>query len=421
MMDARPRLLVISHVKPYPGKAGQQMRVRNKLIALRQRFEVDFLTVAPPHEVSESRNRLGSFVYRAMVLPTVTQRSLFSRLWHKVRGSLYTLRTGLKASNYRIGKVEFSPQRVANAVDVASYDLVLYEYWHAVDSVGVFQEQGIPCVLDMHDVLWQSYDRQLRHHRYPWMRALSPQLVQAYKQREEAAWADYDALIAISEGEAEYARQVVPEKPIFVAPMGTDLEEWPYRWSPVSPPRLAFYGSMGSQPNQQGVFWCVERLMPLIWEQRPDVEFWVVGANPPPEIRALESNERIHVTGFVPDVGEVLATMTAVLCPWEGTYGFRSRLIEVMALGVPVVATPDAVYGMGLEVEKGLLLADEDRGLANDVLVLLNRPSWAREQSHLARQQVETKYDFEATYGRLAELLLCEFCSEDSVHDKTDQ
>jgi glycosyltransferase involved in cell wall biosynthesis len=379
------------------------MRVRNKLIALQAYFDIDFLTVAYPQEVEAEQRRLASFVDRAVVLPAVTQRNFSSRLWHEVLGGFYQVRTGLKPSNYRIGQVEFSPSRVKGAVSVEAYDLVLYEYWHAVRSVESFRRLGIPCVLDMHDVLWQSYDRQLRTHSYPWMRVFREPLVRAYKRREEAAWRLYDALIAISEGEAEYVRELVTDKPVFVAPMGIDLEAWSYGWSPVTPPRLAFYGSYGNDRNPEGVFWCVERIMPLIWAQRPDVEFWVVGANPPPEIRALAKDGRVHVTGFVPDVDETLAAMTAVLCPWEGTYGFRSRLIEVMALGVPVVATPDAVYGMGLEVDKGLLLAEEDSGLANHALALLNRSHWAREQSRLAREQVEKTFSFEATYGKLAE------------------
>lgn len=143
--------------------------------------------------------------------------------------------------------------------------------------------------------------------------------------------------------------------------------------------------------------------MPLIWEQRPDVEFWVVGANPPQEICALGSDKRVRVTGFVPDVGEFLATMTVVLCPWEGTYGFRSRLIEVMALGVPVVATPDAVYGMGLETEEGIFLSKEDNGMVASALALLEQPAWAQQQSRLARQQMEGEFSFEATYGKLTE------------------
>jgi len=49
----------------------------------------------------------------------------------------------------------------------------------------------------------------------------------------------------------------------------------------------------------------------------------------------------------------VLKTITVLLCPFTGTYGFRSRVIEAMALGIPVVATPDAVHGMDLTIRKG--------------------------------------------------------------------
>jgi glycosyltransferase involved in cell wall biosynthesis len=97
--------------------------------------------------------------------------------------------------------------------------------------------------------------------------------------------------------------------------------------------------------------------------------------------------------------------MTAVLCPWRGTYGFRSRLIEVMAVGIPVVATPDAVYGMGLTDGEGLLLAEQDAALSNYAVILERDCAWAQKQSRLARQQVEAKFSFAATYEALAEAL----------------
>jgi glycosyltransferase involved in cell wall biosynthesis len=414
-LHQKPRLLIISHVKPYPRNAGQQVRAYNKIVALCSLFEIAFLTFARPREIERARQELDELVDHAIVLPSVSQRHLFARLRHKLAGGLHTAATGLKGSNYIVGQVELSPARIAGNCPVAEYDLVLYEYWHATDSVTLFQNHGTPCVLDMHDVLWQSYERQLVTHSYPWMRALRPRLVKAYRQREEAAWARYDALIAISAGEAEYVRSIVPRQYIFLAPMGTDLTQWPYCWAPAQPPRLAFYGNLGSRPNQKSVNWCMKRIMPLVWQQVPEAEFWVVGANPSPQIEALQEDARVQVTGFVSDVIEVLATMTAVLCPWEGTYGFRSRLIEVMALGVPVIATPDAVYGMGLDNMKGIFLTNIDEQLAKYCLGLIKQPGWRQQQSLLARRQIEEKFSFEATYGQLAEDLYqfaCQFSKQ---------
>lgn len=145
--------------------------------------------------------------------------------------------------------------------------------------------------------------------------------------------------------------------------------------------------------------------MPRVWQKQPETEFWIVGSNPPSAIQKLTQDRRVTVTGFVKHPQDVLRMMTAVLCPWSGTYGFRSRVVEVMALGVPIIATPEAVAGMELEDDKGILLAETDERLAHHALTLLRDICWAREQSVLARQQVETKYSFAATYDRLAQEL----------------
>jgi glycosyltransferase involved in cell wall biosynthesis len=80
-------------------------------------------------------------------------------------------------------------------------------------------------------------------------------------------------------------------------------------------------------------------------------------------------------------------------------------VVEVMAVGVPVVATPDAVFGMGLTPGRGLFLHETDEALANQCLALLHDPAELAAQSRLARQQVEETFSFQATYARLAQAL----------------
>ena len=400
-----PRLLVVSGVMPYPRTAGQEVRVYNTLVALRPFFDITLLTFCTPGEAALAQEETAPLVDRVIALPSITQRHSGARVWHKVASALYSLGTGLKASNYTLGKVELSPARIASQCG-GPYDMVLYEYWHTHESVRAFQRAGIPCVLDMHDVLWQAYESELANLAPVWAGPFRDRRVRAYRRREEAAWAEFDVLIAISAGEAAYTRSVLPEKPILVAPMGIDLGQWAYGWSPATPPRLAFYGGLSGPLNCQSVFRCVREIMPLVWHDVPDAEFWIVGANPPPEVIALRADSRIHVTGFVPEVAAVLATMRLVLCPWRGTYGFRSRLIEVMAVGTPVVATPDAVFGMGLDIGQGLLLAEHNDTLADHCRMLLQDGAMAHEQSLRARQQVEQRFSFDATYGHLARELL---------------
>jgi len=72
-----------------------------------------------------------------------------------------------------------------------------------------------------------------------------------------------------------------------------------------------------------------------------------------------------------------------------------------MALGVPVVTSPDAVYGMEIEPDRGLLLGRDYREMVSQALRLLNDNNFAAEQSGFARRQVEQRFGVEATYGKL--------------------
>jgi glycosyltransferase involved in cell wall biosynthesis len=250
-------------------------------------------------------------------------------------------------------------------------------------------------------VLWQSFDMQMASRPLP--AALRGRLVSRYRHREEAAWRRFDAVVAINADELRYVRDNLPDDVhAFFAPMGIDLSMWPYSWEPVSPPRVAFYGSLASPHNQRHAALCALEVMPRVWARHPSAELWIVGSRPPERIQALATDPRITVTGFVEHVRPLLATMSAVVCPWEGRYGFRSRLVELMALGVPVVASADAVAGMDMRDGDELLLAESADELADGVMTLLEDEPLARAVSRRARGEVEVLFNNEDTYGRLA-------------------
>jgi glycosyltransferase involved in cell wall biosynthesis len=397
----RRKLLIISHVWPFPGSSGQQLRVRHTVEAAVREFDVDFLTYAPSTRRKEVAGQLAAFGCRPVVLASCSPRSGPKRLAHLVASRMFVLLTGAKSSNYLIGEVELSVSKIRSAIVPEDYCAVIYEYFHAVNSVPMFQNAGVPAILDMHNVLWKSKEQRLSECK-AWPAWFKQMALRRYRQQEESAWDRFDALVAINRSECNLVqvRQQRNQK-LFYAPMGTDLSRWPPCWRPANPPRVAYYGGLGSPHNEAAALRCHEHVMPRIWQKFPKSELWLVGSNPPDRLRRLASDTRIKVTGFVEQVQAVLSTMSLVLCPWSGNYGFRSRIVEVMALGVPVVATPAAVDGMELQAGRGIILADTNDALADEASKLLADPEQLGIQSRLARAEMERLYSLENTYGRL--------------------
>ena len=247
MRGERPRLLLVSAVMPYPGDAGQQQRVRNKLRAFRERFDVCFLAALPRAEHAEARQRLAEHCHSTRLLDSRYLRNSATRLFHRAAAAVYAAASGLKTSNYLVGQLELTPRRLLTALAGERFDVAVFEYWHAHRAAGALHRRGIPAVLDMHDLLWRSRDRQLRARRLPegWRRWRVGQ----YRRREEAAWRDFAALITINREEHAYARARWPQARLFYAPMGIDLETWAMAPAPATPPRLAYFGGLWVPPQ----------------------------------------------------------------------------------------------------------------------------------------------------------------------------
>src|SRR6185503_10867792 len=157
-----PRLLVISHVLPYPGDSGQQMRVANVLKVLRTLFEVDFLIFAAAADVKTAAEELSRRCDRPIVLRSRALSGVPRRGIHWIASTFYRTYTGLRMSNYLLNR-EFSPNRILGVCDPRAYDVVLFESWHAAEAaVPVFAQRGVPCVLDMHGIFANSYAPFLR-------------------------------------------------------------------------------------------------------------------------------------------------------------------------------------------------------------------------------------------------------------------
>lgn len=416
-----PKLLIVCPGPLFPQDMASRVRVLNILKAAKEKFDVTFLANCEPPFITQNREQLKPICSQVLLLPFRNKINLCSRVLHRIRSALVHHTFGVPYDLYYSGMINLSSSAIKDAIRAKKFDVVLFEYWFGSNSAEYFKNEGIPCILDMHDVIWQKKTGvKTTTPANSFMKWHQSFLNGKYRSFEEQAWNRFDGIIAINNHEHNYVcSKINKAPPMLNAGTGVDINDWPYCWNPSYPSRIVFYGALSGKENQHAALRCVNQIMPFVWQRIPMTEFWIVGANPPKNLCKLEINPLIKVTGFVEDVKTVLSQATLLLCPLVGKYGFRSRLIEAMALGLPIITSNDAVYGMDIDNNQGLIASDSDNVMADTAIKFLTLPDFARRQSLLARMQVERKFSFEATYDRIVSFLLSYVKTETKCQNST--
>ena len=212
-----------------------------------------------------------------------------------------------------------------------------------------------------------------------------------------------DLIISVSESDREYFKGVFPQKSHIKIPIGQDLSTYlDYNSFPDDGKNILFYGSMASTQNIKAFYRLFNDIFPEIKLKIPDAKLIVLGANPPDEIKKLHDGKNIRVLGYVEDIREWISKAKIMVLPMDIAGGFRTRVIEVMAMGVPVIGTHNALDS--IEMTSGMhgYVTDSDDEMAERAIQLLNDPELRRHISEECRKFVAEKYTIEETYGKLS-------------------
>jgi len=163
----------------------------------------------------------------------------------------------------------------------------------------------------------------------------------------------------------------------------------------VSAATLVFTGTLDFRPNVDAMTWFVRRVLPLVQAQHPSVRLMVVGRNPLPAVQALHNGRSVDVVGEVDDVRPYIQHAQVYIVPMRMGGGVRLKLLEALAMQVPVVSTWMGAEGVP-ELRSGthLLCAEQPEHFAAAILLLLNTPRLRQQMGIQGRTLVCQHYDW---------------------------
>jgi polysaccharide biosynthesis protein PslH len=227
----------------------------------------------------------------------------------------------------------------------------------------------------------------------------------AARRYESWMYTPYDTVTVLSEPDRDDLLALNPDYNVAVIPNGIEIDRFP---APAlvakrDTAHLLFVGNYEYGPNQDAALWLAGEILPRVRQQARDAHLSLVGNAPPPEVQAL-ANDHITVTGRVPDVLPYLQRATVFVCPLRYGAGIKNKVLEALASGIPVVATPFSVDGIAVTDGESALVAGGADALAEATVRVLRDTALQRRMGGRGRAVVVGRYTWRSVAERYAAL-----------------
>ena len=371
-----------------PPDMGGKIRSYNILKQLARRHEITLFTFYPEHPDDQHLRGNGFFANIVPVpLPLPSRRSLGEYL-----RSARMMASGRPVTIDKFLYPEVR-RRYAGLLASATFDAVVCDF--LVPGSLMHWKTPPPTILFTHNVEAQVWERHYKITTNPFMKTACWLESRALAGVERRCVELADHVVAVSENDRAFFLQYVDAGRVSVIPTGVDAEYFRPSPDPEQPDTMAFTGTMDWMPNEDGVAYFVDKILPLIRHEIPDAAFFAVGRRPPRRIQALASGS-VVVTGAVEDIRPYLGKAALCVVPLRSGSGTRIKIFEAMAMGKAVVSTPLGAEGLPVQHGENIILAEDPADFARQVVALLRDPQRRAQMGQAARQLVEQNYGWPA-------------------------
>jgi len=218
-----------------------------------------------------------------------------------------------------------------------------------------------------------------------------------FTQYERELYRPFDINLVTSELDAGRIREHIPLDPdqVMVVPNGVDLHYFrPGLHTPI-PHSMIFNGALSYEPNYDAMGYFLKHIYQRIKREIPDAQLSITGRTDGVDLQSLPKDDQVHFTGYVEDVREVVARSSVCVVPLRKGAGTRLKILEAMALGIPVVTTSKGAEGLAVESGRHLIIADEPVEFAVETVKVLKDRSLQESLSAQGYALVQERYGWE--------------------------
>jgi glycosyltransferase involved in cell wall biosynthesis len=227
--------------------------------------------------------------------------------------------------------------------------------------------------------------------------------VTAWQRYERTTRSRFNAIVVFAERDVAAVESNAGRASVLWIPLAVDVPERPLDPEGADPPTILFVGGFTHPPNVDAALWLGGTIFPRVLEQVPEARLNLVGYAPRDDVRALAGG-RVSVHASVPDVTPYLDQAAVVVAPIRLGGSMRMKVLESLAAGKALVASPRAAEGVEELAGKQLLVATGAEEMADALASLLLDPARRRRLAESARRWAESNLGWERGVAAFEEL-----------------
>jgi glycosyltransferase involved in cell wall biosynthesis len=219
-------------------------------------------------------------------------------------------------------------------------------------------------------------------------------------------WRKFDKILTINDANKRKIESLIPGAIVVVVPNGVDTSF--YR--PLEPARpkdntLIYIANYWHYPNEDAVLFFINKIYKLVKKQIKDIRFIVVGKNATERMKKLAAQDKsIELLGFVEDPRVYMNKAKVYVVPMRLGHGIRLKVVEAMAMGIPMVSTSVGLEGIPFRNEVHAICADTPESFAEAIVSIFNDSTLASRLSVESRNLAENIYDWRLIHNNLEDI-----------------
>ncbi|HLS71210.1 MAG TPA: glycosyltransferase [Chitinophagaceae bacterium] len=384
------KLLFHANRFPYPPYRGDKLKIYNLSKHLSKKHELHLITFLENEEDIKYLPELEKIFTSIHLVQLPPKKAI-----------LNTLRTSYKRGiPFQIGYffMEEMQNKIQEILTIHKFDAVhiqhirLAPYWKNI--------KDIPRILDLPDAFSLYWKRRRKNSKF--IKKAFNSIEYNRLRNYEKVIKDFDLALVCSKEDLDYLKLEHNLDNLQLLPNGVNTNVFPLETHDYSiNHNILFTGNMDYEPNIDAVTYFTSNIWPILKKEFPKLKFIIAGQRPNKKILELAKLKDVKVTGFVKDIANEYRNASILVAPLRYGAGTQNKVLEAMAMGVPVVSHKIGFEGLEIHQGQGVWMEADKESFINKCKELILSEELRSRTGRAGQTVIKERYNWEKISKKL--------------------